>query len=201
MEFEHYTIDATLSSVTLRAFASGTFAALGSSPTLVIRELAGWARFVPRTFDQACVHIKINAGSLTVVDSASEDDRNAIEHTITRYVLEIEKYPEIMFCSSRVSVSKAGDGQYWINLVGDLSLHGVTGNLPIAAQVALADNTLRACGEFTLLHTSYKMTLAPVPGGTLKLKDEVKCSFDILARKQTEDLAKQEGRIFASEGL
>ncbi len=99
-----------------------------------------------------------------------------------------------------MSLSKAGDGKYWINLVGDLSLHGVTGTLPVAAQIALVGNTLHAHGEFTLLHTSYKMNLVPLPGGTLKLKDEVKCSFDILARKQTE-LARQEGRILAAEGL
>lgn len=200
MEFDHYAIDAALSSVKVRAFASAAFAALGNSPTLVIREFAGWARFDPRTFDQACVHVKINAASLTVVETMSEEDRNAIERTLTREVLEIEKYPEIIFCSSRVSVSKAGDRQYWINLVGDLSLHGVTGTLPVAAQMVLIGNTLRAHGEFTFLHTFYKMKLLPVPGGTLKLKDEVKCSFDILARKQT-DPAIQEGPIFAAEGL
>jgi polyisoprenoid-binding protein YceI len=200
MELDHYAIDAALSTLTVRAFASAGFDALGTAPTLAIREFAGWARFAPSTFDQACVHTKVNTRSLTVVESISEEDRNAIEHTIMREVLEIEKYPEIVFCSSRVSVNKAGDGQYWINLVGDLSLHGVTGVLPVAAQVALAGDTLRAHGEFTFLRTFYKMKLAPASGGTLKLKDEVKCSFNILARKQT-DLAKQEGYIFAAEGF
>lgn len=200
MEFEHYAIDGALSSVKLRAFASVAFAALGNSPTLVIRELAGWARFAPRTFDEACVHIEVNAGSLTVVEAMTEEHGSAIEYMLTQEVLEIEKYPEIIFCSSRVSVSKAGDGRYWINLVGDLSLHGVIGTLPVAAQVAVVGDTLRAHGEFSVLHTSHKMKLVPVPGGTLKLKDEVKCSFDILARKQA-DLARQEGPKFATEGL
>jgi len=204
MEFEHYAIDTALSSLTLRAFASAAFAALENSPTLVIREFAGWVRFAARTFDQACVQLMINAGSLTVAETMNEKDRVAIERMMRREVLEVERYPEIIFCSSRLSVSKAGGGQYWINLVGDLSLHGITGTLPVAAQVALVGNTLRAHGEFTVLQTSYKMKLAPVPapvpGGTLKLKDEVKCSFNLLARKQT-DLAPQEGQIFAAEGL
>ena len=39
-------------------------------------------------------------------------------------VLESEKYPEIIFGSSRVSASKAGDGRYWINLAGDLPFTG-----------------------------------------------------------------------------
>ncbi len=200
MELDHYAIDPTLSNVMVRAFAGAALAALGNGPTLVIRECGGWARFAPGTFDQACVQIKVNVGSLAVVETMSEEDRNAIENMMMREVLEIEKYPEIMLCSSRVSVSKAGGGQYWINLIGDLSLHGMTGTLPIAAQVALIGDTLRAHGEFTLLHTSYKLKVVPVPGGTLKLKDELKCSFDILARKQT-DLARQEGPIFAAEGL
>ena len=200
MDFDHYAIHAALSRVTVGAFATSAFDTLGNSPTLMIQELGGWARFAPVTFAEACVQIKINAGSLTLVESMSEEDRNAIEHRITRELLEVENYPEIIFRSSRVSVSKAGDGQYWINLVGDLSLHGVTGSLPVAAQMALIGNRLRAHGEFTFLHTSYEMKPVRIPCRTLKLKDEVKCSFDILAWKQT-DLTRQEGPIFAAEGL
>src|SRR4051794_13098389 len=114
MELDHYAIDAALSTLRIRAFAGVAFAGMENSPTLAIGEFAGWARFAPRTFDQACIHTKVNAGSLTVVESMNEKDRNAIEHTIKRDVLEIEKYPEILFCSSRVSVNKAGEGQYWI---------------------------------------------------------------------------------------
>ncbi|MGI9074390.1 MAG: YceI family protein [Bryobacteraceae bacterium] len=200
MELDYYAIDTSLSSLTLRAFATAAFATPCNKPTLVIREFAGWARFTPRTFEQAYLEVKLNGSSLAVVDTLSEEHRNAIEYTMMREVLEIEKYPEIVFCSSRVSVSRAGDGQYWINLVGDLSLHGVTATLPVAAQVALVDDTLRAHGEFTFLRTCFRMKLVSVPGGMLKLKDEVKCSFDILARKQA-DLARQKDRLFASERL
>src|SRR4051794_461141 len=98
MEFDHYAIDAGLSTLSIRAFASSAFAVSENSPTLAIREFAGWARFVPRTFDQAYVHTKVNPGSLTVVESIAEEDRNAIEHTIRRSVLEIDKYPEVVFC-------------------------------------------------------------------------------------------------------
>lgn len=200
MELDHYAIDPTLSSVMVRAFAAAAFDSMGRGPILVIRECGGWARFIPGSFEQACVHIKINAGSVAIDEAVSKEDRSALVDTMRREVLEIDKYPEIVLCSSRISVSKAGTGQYWINLVGDLSLHGVTGTLPIAAQMALAGDTLRAHGEFTLLHTPYKLRLVPMPGAsTLKLKDEMKCSFDILARKQT-DLAKQEGTLFAAEG-
>lgn len=199
MELDHYAIDAAFSTVTLRAFASATFA-LENSPTLRIREFTGWARFAPHSYDGACVRVQANAASVTVAETISEQERNAILEILTREVFEIEKYPEIVLCSSRISVSKAGENQFWINLVGDLSLHGVTGTLPLAAQIGLAGDTLRAYGEFTFLHSSYKMKLVSLPGGMLKLKDEVKCSFDILARKQM-DLANCEPPLFAEESL
>lgn len=77
-----------------------------------------------------------------------------------------------------------GDGQYLVNLVGELSLHGVTKSEPVSAQVAIMGDTLRAHGEFSLLQTAYGIKPVSIAGGTLKLKDELKCSFDILARKQ-----------------
>ena len=79
MEFEHYAIDGALSSVKLRAFASVAFAALGHSPTLAMREFVGRARFAHRTLEQACVQIEAKAGSLTVLDTMTEEHGSAIE--------------------------------------------------------------------------------------------------------------------------
>ncbi len=41
---------------------------------------------------------------------------------------------------------------------------------------------LRAKGEFSLKQTDYKIKLVSVAGGTLKVKNELKCSFDVVAR-------------------
>jgi hypothetical protein len=60
----------------------------------------------------------------------------------------------------------------------------VTNSQPLSAQVALIGDTLRAHGEFSLLQTAFGIKPVSIAGGSLKLKDELKCSFDILARKQ-----------------
>jgi polyisoprenoid-binding protein YceI len=137
-----------------------------------------------RTLEDASLQIRIKARSLTVQEGISDKDRREMERTMNQEVLETERYPEIVFQSSKVSASKAGDGQYWVNLVGDLSLHGVTNSQPVSAQISLVGDTLRAHGEFSLLQTTYGIKLVSVAGGTLKLKDELKCSFDIVARKK-----------------
>ena len=184
MGVDHYSIDPVMSRFTARATASGMLSSFGHNPTIAIREFTGEAAFEPDSLENAEVHLRINAQSLAVTDNISDKDRREIERTMNQEVLEVARYPDIVFDSAKVSASKAGDGQYWVNLVGHLTLHGVTNDQPVAAQVALIGDTLRAHGEFSLRQTEYGIKLVSVAGGTLKLKDELKCSFDILARKQ-----------------
>jgi polyisoprenoid-binding protein YceI len=184
MDVDHYAIDPDMSRFTVRAFASGMLSALGHSPTLAVRDFKGTAEFSPGSLDAAALQIRINAGSLNVTDHVSDKDRREIERTMNQEVLETAQYAEILFESSKVSASKVTDGQYLVNLVGNLSLHGVTNSQPVSVQVALMGDTLRAHGEFSLLQTDYNIKPVSIAGGSLKLKDELKCSFDILARKQ-----------------
>jgi hypothetical protein len=43
---------------------------------------------------------------------------------------------------------------------------------------------LRANGEFPLLQSNFNIKPVTAVGGTIKLKDELKCSFDIVAHKE-----------------
>ena len=61
-------------------------------------------------------------------------------------------------------------------------MHGVTRNQPIVVRVAVLGNMLRASGDFSLDQTDYNIKLISVAGGALKLKDELKFSFEIVAR-------------------
>jgi len=48
--------------------------------------------------------------------------------------------------------------------------------------VTVTGEGMRAKGEFSIKQTDYKIKPVSVAGGTLKIKNELKCSFDILAR-------------------
>jgi polyisoprenoid-binding protein YceI len=183
METDQYQIDPGVSRFTIKAYATGMFSAFGHNPTIAVRDFSGEAKFAPGTLEEACLTLKIKADSLTVQDKISDKDKKEIERTMNQQVLESTRYPEIVFTTSSVSSRKAADGQYTVNLVGELSLHGVTNKQPVAAQVALIGNTLRAHGDFSVLQSSYGIKPISIGGGSLKLKDELKCSFDILARK------------------
>ena len=187
MEIDRYAIDSDMSRFTVRAFATGLFSSLGHSPTVAIRDFSGDAEFVPETLEKAALHLRIKASSLAVTDDVSEKDRQEMERAMNDSVLEVARYPEIAFDSSNVSASKAADGQYLVNMVGNLSLHGVTHTQAIPLQVSLTGGLLRAHGEFSVRQTEYAIKPVSVAGGTLKLKDELKCSFDIVARKRMDN--------------
>ena len=87
---------------------------------------------------------------------------------MNREVLDTSRYPEILFESSKVSASTAGDGQFFVNMVGTLTLHGVSNNQPVAAQISLTGDMLRAHGEFTILQSAYGIKPVSVAGGALE---------------------------------
>jgi polyisoprenoid-binding protein YceI len=76
-----------------------------------------------------------------------------------------------------------GDALYSAALNGNLTLHGVTRRQPINVRVTLLGSMLRVSGGFLLSQTDYNIKPVSVAGGALKLKDELKLSFEIVARK------------------
>jgi hypothetical protein len=60
----------------------------------------------------------------------------------------------------------------------------VTRNQSIPVRIAVFDEMLRASGEFTLNQSDYGIKPISVAGGVLKVKDEVKFSFEMVAREQ-----------------
>lgn len=180
-EAARYRIDAGESHFAVRAFAGGFLSAFAHDHNIAIRDFNGEADFTYGTVQPASLRITIKAGSLTVTDKVSASDRQKIEGTMRDEVLEIAKYPEIVFKSTGVTASKSGEGQFQAKITGELSLHGVTRPLTINAQLEFGDKTLRARGAFAVKQSSFDIKPVSVAGGTIKVKDELKFSFDIVA--------------------
>ncbi len=99
-------------------------------------------------------------------------------------VLQSDKYPEIVFESTAATLSPVSEGRWQVNLIGNLTLRGVTRGQNIVMQATRLGDMLRANGEFTLSQSNFGIKPVSVAGGTLKLKDDLKFTFDIVARKQ-----------------
>jgi polyisoprenoid-binding protein YceI len=74
-------------------------------------------------------------------------------------VLEVSRYPEIVYECSRFSASKIAEGQYQLTLNGDLTLHGITRNQPVSTRVTVSGDTLVGFGDFSLDQSDYEIKL------------------------------------------
>jgi polyisoprenoid-binding protein YceI len=173
------------SKFTVRAFATGLFSALGHNPTIAIPGFEGEALVDPNTLENSSLRVLIQAASLEVTDDISDKDRQEINRRMYQEVLEGDSYPEIVYECTVASVSKTGEGQYWVALNGELSLHGVRRSHPVSARVTLTGDSLRAAGEFSLRQSDYEIKPVSAAGGTVTLKDDLKLTFDITAHKQS----------------
>ncbi len=179
-----YAIDAKGSTFVAQAFATGLLSAFGHNPKIAVRDYQGEVSFTQTgpTIEGARLRITLQADSLEVIDDISEKDRQEIHRKMCEEALETDRFPEIVYDCSRVSASGSGD-RYWVALTGELTLHGVTQNLPVSARVVINDSTVRASGEFGVRQSDYEIAPVTAAAGAIRIKDEVKCTFDIVARK------------------
>lgn len=179
-----YRVDVGVSRFTVRAFATGMLSALGHNPTFVVRRYDGEVHLDPDTGNSASLTLNIAAPSLELVDDVSSRDRREIERMMHEEVLEDGTFPTIAYdCPpSKASVTKTGDGQFEVAMAGDLTMHGETQRQPITARVVASASMLRAYGEFKVQQSEFGIKPVAVAGSMLKVKDELTCSFDLVAR-------------------
>lgn len=178
-----YQIDPGRSHFVVRAFVGGLLSGFGHNHTIAVHDFTGGVQFSPGNVEASSLQMRIKSDSLAVIDKVSESDRRDIEQRMRAEVLETGKYAEIVFRSASVSANRTADGQFQLKISGDLTLHGVTHRVLIPAQLSLGGNDLHARGEFPLRQSDYKITPPSVAAGTIKVKDELKFSFDIEARR------------------
>jgi polyisoprenoid-binding protein YceI len=128
----------------------------------------------------------VDAKSLVVVDPGeSEKDRAEVQSTMLgEQVLDVARYPEIQFSSSAVKVVSNKKNTLELQVEGFLTLHGTkrTVTVPVRVQI-LEDGTLTADAEVSLLQSDFGITPIKIAGGTVRVKDKLKLTFHILAKK------------------
>jgi polyisoprenoid-binding protein YceI len=181
-----YLIDPRASRFTARAFAGGPLSAMGHNPSFAIRDVDGEVALDPESGPKASLTLRIKAGSLALTDNVSDKDRREIERAMQEDVLETSRFPEIVYAcpEDKASVTQNGDGQFQVTMTGDLSLHGVTRSHSVTAKVFLTGDMLRGSAESTLRQSDFGIKLVSAVGGMIKVKEDVKLTFDFVARKQ-----------------
>ncbi|MCC6273588.1 MAG: YceI family protein, partial [Deltaproteobacteria bacterium] len=176
-------IDPKQSGFLVNTGVSGLFKKFGRNLTFEVRDYAGEIRFDPKDPGASSVKIQIKSQTLALKTQATEQDRMNIEMRTHEKVLQSEKFPEIAYVSDRVQVWKTGEGRYDVDVQGHLTLHGVTRSVPLRASVQVRGNRFEAAGEAPVSQKEFKIKSYAYQGGALRVADEVKISFNLVALK------------------
>jgi polyisoprenoid-binding protein YceI len=178
-----YRIDANRSEFTVQAFAEGMLSFMGHNPTFAVRRYGGEVRFASDNESVDSMLLVVEAETLRLLDRVKEKDGAEIENAMLDDVLETHQFPEIVFVSTDIRMRQTGQMRYLAEITGDLSLHGTKQRNLIEVEAEFNNVNLRARGEFWLRQSDYNIRQYKALGGSLKVKDEVKISFDIVAAK------------------
>jgi polyisoprenoid-binding protein YceI len=178
-----YTLIPERSRFTVQAFATGALATFVHNPIFTIRRFSGTVGFDPEANELSC-HIDVQANSLTLTGSMKEEDRQDIERRMFDDVLEVERFPIIVFDSTASTLTKIVDSWYRGHLDGELQLHGVAKPQQIDMQIRVSDGELKLSGDYSLSLTAHKLKRVTALGGLIQLKDELKFAFELLAQKR-----------------
>ena len=169
----------------VRAFSGGLLWFKGHDHIVAARDFSGEARLTPGSVNPASLTLTVRAASLAETrDVFTEQQKKIIDGELRDIVLEPDKYPEINFKSTDVSVEPRGGDLFALKLGGDLTLRGVTRHVTIPVEVTLRGDELHARGEFDIKRSDFKVPATSAFHGTVRVRDRLKVSFDIVARKE-----------------
>jgi polyisoprenoid-binding protein YceI len=178
-----YVLDPGRSTFAIRAFSGGLLWFKGHDHIVAARDFEGEAIVRPDAPDQSSLRMTIRAASLVETrDVFTEEQKKIINKELREIVLEPDKYPEVTFQSTQVS-GKLEGGILKARIVGNLTLHGVTRQVEIPADVTIAPNEIRARGDFNIERSDFKVKATSAVHGMVRVRDKLKVMFDMVGRR------------------
>jgi polyisoprenoid-binding protein YceI len=156
----------------------------GHTHEIVAPAESGSVRFDGERFEQAEIEVTFNASALKVA-GAGEPAKDVPEVQRTMLgpkVLDVEKYPAIVFRSRQIAVRGRGDVTA-LQVRGDLSLHGVTKAIEAPVSVKIAADTITASGMFTIKQTDFGIEPVTAGLGAVKVGNELVVAFTLTAHR------------------
>lgn len=179
-----YTIDSSRSGATIEVGKSGALSfAAGHTHEVIVPAIAGTMTVDIDDPARSNVRVTIDASALKVTGKGeSADDVPKVQETMSgKQVLDVQRYPKIMFASTSVAIKNRTGAALDAMVTGQLTLHNVTRSITVPVTVRREGNTLTATGRFPVKQTEYGIKPVSV-GGLVSVKDAVNVSFTIVGR-------------------
>ena len=163
-------IDIARSAITIHVGKAGLLSAAGHEHWIAAPISSG---FVNES--ESRVEFTVETAKMRVKPDPKVDEKTqaTIQKDMEEMTLDVARYREIKFQSTRVEKSPAG----W-NVTGTLSLHGVS--KPVTIDVKRDGGAFT--GRAVLKQTEFGIKPISVAGGTIKIKNEIEIEFQNFTR-------------------
>ncbi len=176
-----YRFDPGQSCFAVQAFATGLLSFVGHSPAFAVRGFTGTVAFEGGRVGGMRLDLIVRADSLALAGEFRGADREEIERSMRREVLETPDYPQVRYEAVAASSETSSPGRYRVRMNGRLALHGVTREHPAEAELTVFDDGLRLSGGSVVRLSDFRIRPVTALGGTIRLKDELRVTFDLAA--------------------
>jgi polyisoprenoid-binding protein YceI len=182
-----FAIDGNASTAKAHVGKTGIGGFAGHEHNVIAGSLQGEVQFDPQNLEASAVDLIVVTRKLRVSEQGEpEGDAAKVEERMRGpEVLNVPRFPTIHFRSTRVYGQLLSPNTYELRIIGELSMHGMTKQLPVPVQLhVLPDGSLLAEGELAVQQTDFGIEPTTVAGGLVKVENEVTLTFHIAARPQ-----------------
>ena len=185
-----YQVDAQATDLRIYVYRAGRLARLGHNHVISSRDVQGTVT-VGRTLEESTLRLEIPVATLKVDDPdlrkaagpdfQSEPSESDIEGTrrnmLSERVLDAGPYPSIS-----VQAGVAGGTLPDLELDLDITIRDMTRRIRAPVTLEESGDGVTASGELEIKQTDFGMTPFSVLGGALRVRDEVRIQYRVVAR-------------------
>jgi polyisoprenoid-binding protein YceI len=177
-----FRIDPARSRASIAVGKAGAFSFAGHTHEVAIPAVNGTVMVEPDAVEHSTVRLEIDAASLKVTGKGDppKDVPEIQRVMLSDKVLDVDRYPKILFESTGVTVERRTGTTLDLNIAGTLTLHQVARPIRVPVHADLEADTLTASGRFQVKQTDHGIKPVSV-GGVVNVKDALDISFTIVA--------------------
>jgi polyisoprenoid-binding protein YceI len=179
-----YQVDAAASRVVFHVGKTGMMSAFAHEHEVRASDFKGMVTLDRGSAERSKLTLSFPSSGLKVIpDKEPQGDAPKVQAAMEGpECLDVKKFPNIEFRSTKVAVTPSGDNAWDVTITGELELHGERKPVTIPVAVSIQGDTLTAKGNAAIKQTDFGITPITAAGGTVKVKDEVAMTFTIVAK-------------------
>ncbi|HET7291247.1 MAG TPA: YceI family protein [Vicinamibacteria bacterium] len=177
-----YVVDGAESAFRIVVGRSGLFSFAGHTHEVVASGIEGTIVADSEDLGRSSVTLRFPAAGLRVTGRGepSEDVPKVQAKMEGPAVLDVARFAEIVFRSTRIEGRETGD-VFNLRVTGELTLRGATRTLTLPLRATRANGGLEASGQVVLKQSDFGIEPISV-AGVVKVKNELGCDYKIVGR-------------------